>query len=831
MRVALALSFISISLPSLGFTPVTIPASYFVASGSIYYTNGQGAACQVSYDMFLLAGGNASRPGFAYYPSLSEIGLTPVGLCTGNKTSLPSGLFLVADGSVYYSNGVGHACSYGNVPATLAPGTLTLFPAFPSDLAVNDGVCAGQGGPNQYPTSPTPAANSYFLTQGGVFFDNGQGLACQVTYDMILLWGNSNMSDLGLSYYPSLAQAGLQNVGLCGGSNTTIPAGSFLTSNGTVYYSNGLGHACSWPFSGGIDTTSLLMFPQFPSDLVKNDGACASSPFVDVRAFYSSSCSTDDCALQAAIGSGGGLYFPPGTYTITQDVTVPSNVTLQGAQGLSTLQGSTTPPPTRCTLLQGNKTLRPTLCLEGATDDPILVTESALNAGATVITVNNNFKAGDLLVLNNYPTAEGALDICDSSSGICKYSSGVSSQTKRQTRRRELVVVASATPTSITLTNPIFNSYVNFDTNCSQGASGPNPPSPPDAYACLRLVHPVANFGIGGALNLVGIVLQSTFVQNMNLSLGSVQQSTISSGSCYGCTVTVSDFDAQNTNSEVNFHENSQNLAIQGYFHGGTCPSECGMVELDQVANATVNVSIGDYQVDTPVNYVHEHGVFIDTNYLETTTGFSDVPDFNVTAVVTSTDSARTADLTTSGDPTAAPVVNANLQSIGGTNLFVKNVSGGTVQASAPTGLSIVGSTNVTFSYGVYNSLYMGQLPSPDNTLTNNAEITFQYTRFTIVPTQNSPEWWPVFNVTNDSLTLANVTIDTSQYPQPNAQFFSVAQFQSISNLVLTTTTVILPSGQTGACAYDEGVSAMTGTLTTGTLTIPFTSNMQCIGD
>jgi len=153
LRLALALCFITTSLPSLGFTPVTIPASYFATSGGIYYTNGQGGACQVPYDMFLLAGGDTSRPGFAYYPSLSEIGLASAGLCTGNKTSLPSRLFLVADGSVYYSNGAGHACSYVNVPATLAPGTLTIFPAYPSDLAVNDGVCSGQGGPNQYPTS------------------------------------------------------------------------------------------------------------------------------------------------------------------------------------------------------------------------------------------------------------------------------------------------------------------------------------------------------------------------------------------------------------------------------------------------------------------------------------------------------------------------------------------------------------------------------------------------------------------------------------------------------------------------------------------------------
>ena len=827
LRLVLALVFITTSLPSLGFTPVAIPASYFVTSGSIYYTDGQGAACQIPYDMLLLAGGDASRPGLAYYPSLSEVGLTPVGLCTGNKTSLPSGLFLVADGSVYYSNGAGHACSYGNVPATLAPGTLTLFPAFPSDLAVNDGVCAGQGGPNQYPTSPTPAANSYFLTQGGIFFDDGQGAACQVTYDMILLWGNSNMSNLGLSYYPSLAQAGLQNVGLCGGGNTTIPAGGFLTSSGTVYYSSGLGHACSWPFAGGLDTTSVLMFPQFPSDLVKNDGACASSPFADVRAFYSATCSTDDCALQAAIGSGGALYFPPGIYTITQDINVPSNVTLQGAQGLSTLQGSTTPPPTRCTL-QESTTYPPTLCLGGTTDAPIPVIGAALNAGATVITVNNNFKAGDLLVLNNYPSDPAGTDTCtpNTAAGVttCTYTPAFSPQNKRQTRRRELVVVASATPSSITLTSPIFNSYPAFDTNCDQEATT-SPPLSPNAYACLRLVHPISNFAIGGGLNLVGIILQSSFVQNMNLNLGSVQQSTISNGSCYGCSVTVSDFDAQNTNSEVNFHENSQNLTVQGYFHGGTCPSECGMVALNQVANATVNVSVGDYQVNPPTG-PYEHGVAFDTNYEETTTGFTDVPDFNVTAVVNSTDSAQPADLVTSGEPTAAQIVNANLQSVDGTNLHVAAVLGGTVQASTPTGLSIYASANVTFSGGVYTSFAMNPVQNPrDGTWTNNSNITFQQTRFEVPPSTASPAG-PFFNVTN-FLTLYQVTLDRSQYPQPNAPpyTFPVAQFaNTVSNLTLNDLNVALPSGQTGACLVDGGV---TGVTIIGSLPVPFTSMCQ----
>ena len=828
MRLVLALVFITTSLPSLGFTPVAIPAFYFVTSGSIYYTDGQGAACQIPYDMLLLAGGDTSKPGLPFYPSLAEVGLTPVGLCTGNKTSLPSGLFFVADGTVYYSNGAGHACSYGNVPATLAPGTLTIFPAFPSDLAVNDGVCAGQGGPNQYPTSPTPAANSYFLTQGGIFFDDGQGAACQVTYDMVLLWGNSNMSDLGLSYYPSLAQASLQNVGLCGGGTTTIPAGSFLTSNGTVYYSNGLGHACSWPYAGGVDTTSLLMFPQFPSDLVQNDGACASSPFADVRAFYSTTCSTDDCALQAAIGSGGALYLPPGIYTITQDITVPSNVTLQGAQGLSTLQGSTTPPPTRCAL-QESPTSPPTLCLGGATDAAIPVIESALTAGATVITVNNNFKAGDLVVLNNYPSDPAGTDICTpkTAAGVttCSYTPAFSPQNKRQTRRRELVVVASATPSSITLTNPILNSYPAFDTNCDQEAT--TLPLSPYAYACLSLVHPISNFAIGGGLNFVGIILQSSFVQNMNLNLGSVQQSTISNGSCYGCSVTVSDFDAQNTNSVVNFHESSQNLTVQGYFQGGTCPptSECGMVELNQVANATVNVSIGDY-INTPSTGT-EHGVAFDTNYEETTTGFTDVPNFNVTAVVNSTDSAQPADLVTSGEPSAAQTVNANLQSVGGTNITVGAVLGGTVQASAPTGLMIYASANVTFSGSAYNSFAMNPVQNPrDGTWTNNANITFQQTRFEAPPSTSSPSGL-FFNVTN-TLTLNDVTIDRSQYPQPNAPpyTFPVAQFaNTVSNVTFNNLNVVLPSGQTGACMVNGGVTGTTTII--GTLPVPFTSMCQ----
>lgn len=242
--------------------------SRLVSEGGIFFYNGAGHACQYSYDAAIMVGWNTSSLNIPYYPSLPALGIVNDGVCGGWST-IHTGNFLTADGTVYFANGTGHACSYENVPSGIDFSQIAMYPTFPNDLAQYDGVCAGWQGPNQYPTTNPPAANSNFVTSGGIFFSNGQGHACQITYDGAILRG-WNLGKLGLPYFPSLAQAGLSNDGVCGG---TIPTGPlFAIANGTLYFSNGVGHSCRVSIT--TNTVVLAMYPFFPSDLIQNDGPC-----------------------------------------------------------------------------------------------------------------------------------------------------------------------------------------------------------------------------------------------------------------------------------------------------------------------------------------------------------------------------------------------------------------------------------------------------------------------------------------------------------------------------------------------------------------------------
>ena len=309
--------------------------SDFLSNGGIYFSNGQGAACPIPYDMAIEWGINLGQSGLPYYP-MNDLGLDVQGLCGGGHTTIPLGAFLTADGTVYFSNGAVHSCIFQYVPAGLNFSGLAMYPTFPSDLVINDGVCAGWSGPNLYPAKSKPTVGAAFITQGGIFISNNDGHVCQISYNMAIAWG-LNMTSLSLPYFPSLSQGEYQNDGLCGGGSYTlpytIPVAMFATSDGTIYFSNGAGHACSFSFAGGIDTTKSAIYPTFPSDIIHNDGPCANpSPYTDVKSFGATGNgkTSDTVAVQEALSSGKNIYFPPGTY-LTGDLEVQTPIVMTGA--------------------------------------------------------------------------------------------------------------------------------------------------------------------------------------------------------------------------------------------------------------------------------------------------------------------------------------------------------------------------------------------------------------------------------------------------------------------------------------------------------------------
>jgi hypothetical protein len=112
-----------------------------------------------------------------------------------------------------------------------------------------------------------------------------------------------------------------------------------MTADGTVYYANGTGHACSYSFTGGLPLTGLPMYPAFPSDIVVNDGVCGANYYHNVLGYSGQGNGSTDDMFNCALGNhplGGSctlsptttLYIPPGTYTFSHGIVVPAGVAI-----------------------------------------------------------------------------------------------------------------------------------------------------------------------------------------------------------------------------------------------------------------------------------------------------------------------------------------------------------------------------------------------------------------------------------------------------------------------------------------------------------------------
>ena len=656
-------------------------SGFFVAQGGIYFANGSGgAACAESYDLALLQSIQMATPNLSYFPSLKEVDLSNIGPCT---SSVPAGNFFTMDGTIYYTNGSGLACSYSNVPATINTASLTAYPAFPTDLGLtNQGVCSGWGGANQYPTSPLPAANAYFVTQGGVFFSNGAGHACQATYDSLLLQG-INTKAFGFPYFPSLAQAGLVNDGLCARPNVEV--GGFMVSDGSVYYVGADNNACEYSFAGGLDASSMTVYPTFPSDIFVNNGQCAVSPYIDIMNFgaVGNGVHDDTEAIQEAITaaetSGQGIYFPPRRFLVAS-----SNVSLSGQV---TFRGLTSPQQLGTVAGAVQQIQPPQILVQGTVDPPIAVPNRILR-GATTISASNVFQANQILVLNNFPTDAAGSDSCDNLNGQCCYgglgSEGQCNSTKvvanqRQFRRRELIQVASATSNNVTLTSPVNFDYETLDT---YGNGNPfYPVSALTGYAFLSLIHPTTSVTISG-ITLQGMSIEANNAQNFTVNVPSAQYTSFLGQTCYTCTFEIGVFDAEQTFSQINFSKNSFNVQVRATVENGIpTTGEHGIVELDQVITANVNVILGAYTSTgcgtQPDPYPVLHGVMIDTNYEEVQSGFTDVPDLNVTANVSLQGGSANGchDIQVTADPFSAPVVKPTLELYGAPSVCIKGAT------------------------------------------------------------------------------------------------------------------------------------------------------------
>lgn len=136
------------------------------------------------------------------------------------------------------------------------------------------------------------------------------------------------------------------------------------TSSTSVTFANGLHLGASVKFTtsvlnnvGGIDASQVTYDPPFLNSVVTNVEAKLAQT-VSVKDFgaVGDGVSDDTAAIQYALNSGYGIYFPKGTYIITSQITIPSNSNITGEGPLSVIKrgASTTAPANNSFIINTN---------------------------------------------------------------------------------------------------------------------------------------------------------------------------------------------------------------------------------------------------------------------------------------------------------------------------------------------------------------------------------------------------------------------------------------------------------------------------------------------
>jgi len=820
-RVACLFMFVLVSASS-AVAGMPSPNSELIATGGIFFYNGQGQACHVSFNQTIVAHQSTSPVGLPYYPSLDDFGIVNNGPCQNGLSVLPAGEFLLGDGSVYYSNGGGQACKYSNVPSWINISNLSVYPVFPSDLASDGGICAGWEGPNQYPVGSAPEPNTKFISQGGFYFYNGIGHSCQITYNMAVR-DHWDLSHIGMPYYPSLQQIGVVNDGICNPAGQLLSDGAFLTSEGSVYYANGQGHACKYSFAGGIDTIGLTMYPSFPFELAQYDGSCGSSPFLDAKAEGMDATGSITAAhanslILKGLLSGGSpsIYFRAGNYTLESPSTdsvgnvftlrLPSNANLSGD---GTLIGI------------GTQAAPTVIDIKGSIDAPLSLASAPILGNTTTLSLDNDnhqggtvVHAGDLIQLNNFPTDDVA-DQCTIviSNGVptrCDYPQNATGAL-RSYRRRELLEASAVNQVSISTTTGTLNSYPTELGGRStyanwKGASG---------YAFVSVIHPTENVLVKG-IGLQHMYIRSEYARNLRFQNVSADRSTLAAATCYQCSVSFFDFDAGQEDQEVNFYEGSQTIEVQGHFHGGTCPSDCGTIKLDQVRDAHVAGTFGG----GPVTPAPLHSIMVDTNFAEDLSGFSNGPVSGITIEADSSPAgyANAPEIFLTGVPWVDVFLsNVSIHS-NGISLHFSGANTTDVVGSGTGALAISRSRSISIAGGVYQNVKIDSDGPGGSYQSQDVELTDLILQ-EIPTTAGDDPWAQIFDTNNVSLN--SVTVDVSQAPP--ASSINLIQFKNVDGLTINNLKVRCSAGQSGLQLWaDVGVTNFTAVGGTSTLPVPF---------
>jgi hypothetical protein len=292
---------------------------------------------------------------------------------------------------------------------------------------------------------------------------------------------------------------------------------------------------------------------------------------------------------------------------------------------------------------------------------------------ASSFTLANSFAANDLLLLSNFPTdatdayTEGGADAFGDKA---RTYANFSTSNLRQTRRKELALVRTATASAFTLMAGTVNAY------------------PSTTALQFQKITPVSG------IKFVGVTFE-----NMHINLRYARD--ISFTACrglacvlvgqnsYNITADFTEFDAKNTDSRIDFYDACKSLRVTGVYKNINTPADNAIVKFLGCVDFSADVIVEGCK-GTAGN-----GVMVDTAFTESPNGYSDLPaiNFSIRAVARGCDGQA---VVVTCDPFAA-----------------KAQSGQIFLSSDDTGVLLKGCENVdvygniNYADGSNNSLYL----------------------------------------------------------------------------------------------------------------------------
>ena len=425
--------------------------------------------------------------------------------------------------------------------------------------------------------------------------------------------------------------------------------------------------------------------------------------------------------IQSAINSSHTIYVPHGIFYIASSLYGLSEITIIGP---GTIKGPTI-------AAQGNSSVA--FYFSGTLGATVSYS-STIPIGTRSFTVNNNFSAGDMVILSNYPTdATDAYTL--NSDGTRSYADS-SSSNKRQTRRKEICIVKSATTSGFVLQCGVYFAYT--DTTQLQ----------------FQKVNPIENINIDCQLENMSLQLylcRNTVITSRMLSTG------IAVKTCFGTIIDTPVFDARGTDCRVDCFESSRSIDISGNYRGMDSPADNGNIKLNQILDARLNVS-------TSGKSDYGWGVMIDTNYAENPTGFTDVPSANISICINADSNAY--GVFAAGTPLLAPVCNLSIRGTSRlTDYYLKGVKDAVIDIVAPDGLLRVEGSERVIIKGRYDSFFSNRLiDQRSGEYQNNVDVDFAGVSFAPSATSSVPAFSCFENPS-----FSEILVDDSKNPTPYA--------------------------------------------------------------